>query len=124
TPLRGVSADDARTLRARELLLHARRNKDAREVALLRRTAVATAAGFEKLRAALRPGVTERALQIELEAEFFRHGGTRAGYGSIVGRGPTPARLYSTPSGRAPQPGDFLLVDAGAEIDRYTSDVT
>src|ERR1017187_4721535 len=26
-PLRGVSADDARTLRARELLLHARRNK-------------------------------------------------------------------------------------------------
>jgi Xaa-Pro aminopeptidase len=124
SPLRGVSADDARTLRAREQLLHARRTKDATEVALLRRTAVATAAGFEKLRAALRPGVTERALQIELEAEFFRHGGTRPGYGSIVGLGPNSAILHSTPSARAAQPGDFLLVDAGAEIDRYTSDVT
>lgn len=123
-PLRGVTANDARTLRAREQLLHARRVKDATEVALLRRTAVATAPGFAKLKSLLRPGVTERALQIELEAEFFRHGGTRPGYGSIVGLGSNSAILHSTPSARAAQAGDFVLVDAGAEIDRYMSDVT
>jgi len=123
-PLRGVQADESRTFRAREQLKHARRIKDATEIALLRRAAAATAAGFAKLREMLRPGVTERALQIELEAEFFRHGGTRPGYGSIVGLGSNSAILHSTPSARAAQAGDFLLVDAGAEIDRYMADVT
>ena len=123
-PVPGVIADESRTRQAQEEFLHARRTKDADEVALLRQTAVATAAGFAKLRSMLRPGVTERALQIELEAEFFRHGGTRPGYGSIVGLGANSAILHSTPSARAAQTGDFVLVDAGAEIDRYMSDVT
>lgn len=123
-PLRGVQADESRTLLAREKLKHARRIKDTVECALLRRTAVATAAGYGQLRQALRPGVTERALQIELETGFFRAGGDRPGYGSIVGLGANSAILHSTPSARAAQAGDFLLVDAGAEIDRYMSDVT
>lgn len=123
-PVAGVSADEARTRQAQEQLRHARRIKDATEIAMLRRTAIATAAGFAKLRSLLRPGVAERALQIELEAEFFRHGGTRPGYGSIVGLGANSAILHSTPSARAAQAGDFVLVDAGAEIDRYMSDVT
>ncbi len=123
-PLRGVLADETRTLQAREQLKHARRLKDATETALLRRTAVATAAGYEQMRASLRPGVTERALQIELETGFFRAGGDRPGYGSIVGLGANSAILHSTPSSRAAVTGDFLLVDAGAEIGRYMSDVT
>ena len=124
TPWRGVVADAARTQRAREALAHARRPKDAHEIALIRRAAAATAAGFAKLRASLRPGVTERALQIELEAEFFRHGGTRPGYGTIVGSGPNAAVLHFEPSDRAARAGEFVLVDAGAEIDRYMADVT
>jgi Xaa-Pro aminopeptidase len=123
-PLRGVHADESRTLLAREQLKHARRVKDATEIALLRRTAIATAAGYEQLRASLRPGVTERALQIELETGFFRAGGDRPGYGSIVGLGANSAILHSTPGSRAAVTGDFLLVDAGAEINRYMSDVT
>lgn len=123
-PLRGVHADPTRTLQAREQLKHARRLKDATETALLRHTAVATAAGYEQMRASLRPGVTERALQIELETGFFRAGGDRPGYGSIVGLGANSAILHSTPSSRAAVTGDFLLVDAGAEIGRYMSDVT
>jgi Xaa-Pro aminopeptidase len=123
-PLPHVAADAARTLQARGQLTHARRTKDATELALLRRTATATAAGYAKLRGLLRPGVTERALQIELEAEFFRHGGNRPGYGSIVGLGANSAILHTTPGARAAQAGDFVLVDAGAEIDRYLTDVT
>src|SRR6185436_13423749 len=103
-PLRGVQADEGRTLRAREQLKHARRVKDVTEIALLRRTAVATAAGYAQLRESLRPGVTERALQIELETGFFRAGSTRPGYGSIVGLGANAAILHSTPSDRAAAP--------------------
>jgi Xaa-Pro aminopeptidase len=123
-PVRGAVADSEATARAREKLFHARRPKDAQEIALIRRAAAATAAGYAKLREHLRPGVTERALQIELEAEFARAGATRPGYGTIVGSGPNAAVLHFDPSLRAAQAGEFVLVDAGAEIDRYMADVT
>ncbi|MBI5766449.1 MAG: aminopeptidase P N-terminal domain-containing protein [Verrucomicrobia bacterium] len=123
-PLRGVNADAARTVRVREQFHHARRPKDAHELALMRRAAAATAAGYARLRESLRPGVTERALQIELEAEFARHGATRPGYGTIIGTGPNAAVLHFEPSSRTAHAGEFVLVDAGAEIDRYMADVT
>ncbi len=123
-PLRNISADETLTRLTRESFKHARRAKDAHELDLIRRAAAATAPGYAKLRSLLRPGVTERALQIELEAEFFRHGATRPGYGTIIGSGPNAAVLHFEPSSRAARAGEFVLVDAGAEIDRYMADVT
>ncbi len=123
-PVPGVTIDLDLSARARERFHHARRPKDSTEIALIRRAAAATAAGYAKVPSLLRPGVTERALQIELEAEFFRGGGMRPGYGTIVGTGPNAAVLHFEPSGRAAQAGEFVLIDAGAEIDRYMADVT
>jgi Xaa-Pro aminopeptidase len=122
--LTNVSADPELTATIRILFTHARRPKDAAELATLRRSATATAGGYAALRAALRPGVTERALQVELETGFFRHGAHRTGYGSIVALGANAAVLHFTPGERVAQPGDFVLVDAGGEIDRYVTDVT
>ena len=123
-PLPGIRADDALTVRAREHLKHARRPKDLHEIATLRRSATATAAGYTALCEHLRPSVTERALQIELEAGFFRAGATHTGYHSIVGIGSNAAVLHFSPTSRAARDGDFVLVDAGAAIDRYVTDVT
>lgn len=123
-PPREAVVDAELTGRIRTALSHARRVKDAHEVALVRRAVEATAAGFRALQEKLRPGVSERALQIELEAGFFRRGGTRTGYGTIVGTGPNSAILHFEPSGRAAREGELVLVDAGAEVDRYTADVT
>ena len=122
--LRGVTPDPALTAATREALRHARRPKDADEVALLRRAATATARGYAALRPLIRPGSTERALQIELEAEFFRGGGTRTGYHTLIGSGPNSAVLHFAPTSRQVRSGDFVLIDAGAEIDRYMADVT
>lgn len=119
-----IATDPLLTAKIREHFTHARRPKDAAELALLRRSAAATAAGYAKLRSLLRPGVTERALQIELEAEFFRHGAARTGYGTIVGVGSNSAVLHFSPGDRVAQAGDFVLVDAGGELDRYVTDVT
>lgn len=120
----GVTPDAVLSQSIRLQFLHARRPKDAAEIALLRRSAAATAAGFAKLQSLLRPGLTERALQVELEAEFFRHGATRTGYGSIVAAGANSAVLHFEPGARTVRPADFVLVDAGAETDRYVIDVT
>lgn len=119
-----LAIDAALTDRIREAFTHARRCKDDHELAVLRRAVAASAAGFARFAGLLRAGVTERELQIELEAEFFRHGGLRTGYGTIVGSGPNSAVLHFEPSGRKVQDGEFVLVDAGAEVERYTADVT
>ena len=123
-PIAGLEGDPARAAALREQLLHARRPKDAHEIALLRRASEATAVGFKALVQALKPGVSERALQVELELGFLRAGGDRTGYSSIVGIGSNSGVLHFTPSARQAKPGDVVLVDAGAEVGRYTADVT
>jgi Xaa-Pro aminopeptidase len=123
-PLLGVRADEVLTVKIREAFTHARRPKDEPEIATMRRAAAATAAGYSQAAAIIAPGVTERAIQIELEAGFFRHGATRTGYGTIVGTGPNSAVLHFEPTTRAAREGEFVLIDAGAEIDRYVIDVT
>ena len=123
-PLPGVRADETLTVKVREAFTHARRPKDELELATMRQAAAVTAAGYAKAAAIIAPGVTERAVQIELEAEFFRHGATRTGYGTIVGSGPNSAVLHFEPTARIAKESEFVLIDAGAEVDRYVIDVT
>ncbi len=120
----GVNADAAATEAARLACAEVRRPKDAYELDLLGRAVAATTAGFARLPDLIRPGVSERALQIELEAAFQHAGANRTGYGTIVGTGPNAAVLHFEPSNRAAAPGDFVLIDAGAEVERYVADVT
>ncbi len=101
-----------------------RRAKDGIELVRMQAAAEASRHGhFAAMRLA-RSGMTERQLQIEIEAEFFRNGGDRTAYGSIVGSGPNAAILHIAPSGRAMRDGDLVLVDAAAEYDGYAADIT
>ncbi|MBI5711600.1 MAG: aminopeptidase P family protein [Candidatus Eisenbacteria bacterium] len=122
--LPGVRSEPARALELRELLTHARRAKDAAEIERLKRAAAATAPGYARLRGLIKAGVTERSLQVELEAEFFRHGGDRTSYESIVASGPRSAVLHAPATQRRLGKGELILVDAGAEVERYACDVT
>src|SRR6185503_450206 len=124
SPIAGLGGDAVRAAQLREQLLHARRPKDAHELDLLRRACEATAMGFKSFVQALKPGLSERELQVELETGFRRGGADRTGYGTIVGAGSHAAVLHFTPGDRRTQPGDVVLVDAGAEVERYTADVT
>jgi Xaa-Pro aminopeptidase len=122
-----VSAAEAREELADELRLglnHVRRAKDAVELERMRTAERATRAGFAAIQPLLSPGRTERQLQIELEAEFFRHGADFAAYDTIVGSGTNSAVLHFAPSSRAFGPGELVLIDAGGESRGYASDVT
>lgn len=111
-------------LRLREGLLQVRRPKDEAELELMRAAAAATAAGFAAAREHIRPGISERRLQVEIETAFFRAGATRTAYDTIVGSGPHSAVLHIAPSGRALAAGEMVLIDAGADCDDYCCDVT
>lgn len=105
-------------------ILEARRPKDEAELILMHRAVVATAAGFAAARTALRAGLTERELQIEIETAFARSGATGVAYDTIVGFGPTSAIFHAEPGSRALAIGEQVLIDAGAEVDGYCADVT
>ena len=90
----------------------------------MRLAAAATVEGYEILPQWLKAGVTERRVQVELEAAFFRAGGQTTAYGTIVGSGPNSAVLHFEPSARVLRDGELVLVDAGAEVEGYACDVT
>lgn len=125
TPVPDMAFDAARTAEVRLAFQHARRAKDAAEIDTLRRGAAATASGYAAIQPLLRPGIDERTIQIELEAGYFRHGAQKTGYDTIVGIGAQSAVFHGTPSPyRIARDGDFILIDSGAELDRYVTDVT
>jgi Xaa-Pro aminopeptidase len=120
----GLEADAELTAAAQQALDRVRRVKDPHELELIRRAVAATAAAFARLPELLVPGASERRVQVELEAEFFRHGADSTGYGTIVGSGPNAAVFHFSPGARALREGEVVLIDAGAQVARYTADVT
>ena len=124
SPTPNIAGDEALSAAMRERLDAARRVKDDAEIDLVERAIRATAAGYERAQEVIRPGITERAIQIEIEAEFLRRGADGLGYGSIVGAGPRAAILHSTPGQTIVGRDDVVLIDAAGEVGGYTADVT
>jgi Xaa-Pro aminopeptidase len=124
SPLIDVASDAALTTDARTTLNGIRRLKDALELARMREAERCTRAGFTVARETIAPGRSERQVQIELEAEFLRSGADCLAFDTIVGSGPNSAVLHFAPSARRMQAGELVLIDAGAEVRGYASDVT
>ena len=101
-----------------------RRHLDGAELVLLGKAVLATDAGHRKAREIIQPGITERQVQIALEAEMRRCGADEMGYGSIVGAGEHAAVLHFDPGDRVIAGDDLVLIDAGGSVLGYTADVT
>jgi len=72
----------------------------------------------------VRAGQTEQEVAALLEGAL-RHGGTEGyPFPTIVASGPRSALPHARTSSRVLAPGDFLLLDFGAVVDGYVSDVT
>jgi Xaa-Pro aminopeptidase len=119
-----VAIDEEASARFSEAVSVLRRTKDDAELGRMRAAADTSVQGHLAAWRLARPGMTERRLQVELEADFFRNGAARTAYGSIVGTGPNGSVLHFAPTNRELRDGDIVLIDAGAEIDGYASDVT
>ena len=119
-----IVVDEDATERVGKALAERRRAKDGLELSHMRRAIDAAVEGHLTAWRMARAGLSERDVQIELEAQFFRFGGQRTAYGSIVGSGPNGAILHATPAQRVLAEGEIVLIDAGAEVRGYASDVS
>ena len=97
--------------------------KSREELVLMRRAAAISVRAHAAAMAAVRPGLYEYELQAELEYAFRRHGGQPA-YESIVGAGANACVLHYRANVARIDPGDLVLIDAGAEYAGYAADIT
>ncbi len=99
--------------------------KDAEEIASLRAAVKIAQAALEATIPLMRIGMTENELAAELLVQLLRHGAqSEMAFAPIVSSGPNSANPHAAPSDRKLQPGDLLVVDWGAQVGGYVSDLT
>ncbi len=108
-----------------------RRVKDAGEVARMAEAARIADAALAAVRSRLaarfhrvedRP--TEEAVAVELDFEMRRLGASGSSFETIVASGPNGAKPHHRPSSSSIRPGELVVVDFGAVVDGYCSDMT
>lgn len=98
--------------------------KSPEEVEAIRRAGTVATDALAQATAQVRPGLTEFEVAALLEGALRRGGSEWYAFPTIVASGPRSALPHAHTSGRVIGPGDFLLLDFGAVVDGYCSDVT
>lgn len=98
--------------------------KSSEEIDLLRKSALLNSEVFEAVVLRLRPSWTEARLAGELEYEMRRRGAEGPSFPSIVASGPHGARPHAAPRPIKLQRNSLIVVDHGAILDGYASDMT
>jgi len=109
---------------ADELFAELRMVKSDVELDALRRAVAVAERAFELWLPQLRVGITEREAAACLIAALLSNGADALAFAPIVCGGPNGAMPHAHPGHRPFQPGDWVVVDWGAMVDGYGSDLT
>ena len=101
-----------------------RATKDAGELARIEAAADIADAALGAVRRRLLDGPTEAEFGLELDFEMRRRGAQGSAFETIIASGPNSAKAHHRPSTRRVAPGDFVIIDFGAIVDGYRSDMT
>jgi Xaa-Pro aminopeptidase len=107
-----------------EILHEMRFIKNDADLALLRRAVDITVEAHAAAMAATRPGLMEYEIEALVEFTFRRNGAGGPGYTTIVGSGVNATILHYIENNQRVGENDLVLLDAGAEYDCFTADVT
>jgi Xaa-Pro aminopeptidase len=130
---RAVSYADYRTLRRghrghlrdlRSRVSRLRVVKSASEMTLMRRAAEVTDAGVAAVVGRGLTGRSEADVAWDLRAEYHRLGAEGEGFPAIVACGDHGAQAHALPSTRVIATGELVVIDTGARVDGYCSDIT
>ena len=98
--------------------------KDPGELARIEAACAIADAALAAVAPMLDDGPTETAFALELDTEMRRQGADDISFDTIVAAGPNGSRPHHTPSGRGIERGDLVVIDFGALVDGYHSDMT
>ena len=83
-----------------------------------------TDAAFAHIIQFMKPGMTEREVQFELDSFMLRHGAEGLAFSSIVASGENGADPHAIPSNKRLEAGQCVVLDFGAKAQGYCSDMT
>lgn len=98
--------------------------KDPDELAIMRDAAVLISAVVEEALPSIKPGVTELEVAAELEYAMKRKGASGASFETIVAAGPHSAWAHARPSSNRLRKSQLVVLDQGAILHGYCSDMT
>lgn len=107
-----------------DLVKKLRSVKDAYEVECLKAAQAVTDAAFAHICSFMKPGMTEREVQIELEDYMLRNGAEGLAFSSIVACGANGASPHAIPGDARLEAGQCVVMDFGARARGYCSDMT
>lgn len=101
-----------------------REQKDEGEIANITAAAAVAERALERTLATVRPGQTELEIAGTLERALREAGSEGFPFETIVASGERSALPHARAADRSVRAGDFLLIDFGAIVDGYCSDIT
>ena len=107
-----------------DLVLGLRAVKTPLEIARMKAAQAVTDAAFEYILHFMKPGMTEREVQLELEDFMLRHGGEGLAFRSIVASGANGADPHATPGNKRLEAAQCFVMDFGAKAFGYCADMT
>ncbi len=107
-----------------DFIVDLRAVKDPSEIERMKAAQAITDAAFSHIVAYMRPGMTEREVQVELEYFMRQHGANSVAFPSIVAAGPNGANPHAIASEAKLEVGQCVVLDFGACAYGYCSDTT
>ncbi|HEY8523442.1 MAG TPA: Xaa-Pro peptidase family protein [Acidimicrobiales bacterium] len=101
-----------------------RQVKDEGEIARIEAAAAMADEALERVRPRLAEGPTEAEVALELESHMRRLGAEGPSFDTIVASGPNGAKPHHRAGARRIAEGDLVVIDFGALVDGYHSDMT
>jgi Xaa-Pro dipeptidase len=110
---------------ASDVLGSLRLRKDKEEVDAMRKAVRVAQYALEGTLPHIKIGMTEKELAAELVTQLLKHGSEpELPFSPIVSGGPNSASAHASTTNRKLQAGDLLVIDYGATVDGYVSDIT
>ncbi len=101
-----------------------RQVKDEGEIDRMAAAAAIADGALAEVRPMLAEGPTEKEAALALDTAIRRLGADSSAFATIVASGPNAALPHKRPSDRPIGPGELVIVDMGAVVDGYRSDMT
>ncbi len=98
--------------------------KDKEEMGKIRAAAAIVDEVLPGFLANLPANVTEKELGLALREQIVTAGADRLSFEPVVAFGANAAAAHATSTNRCLHPGDIVLIDVGAQVDGYCSDIT
>ncbi len=110
--------------RLNSIILKHRCVKSEEEMAEIRAAQAITDKTFIHMLDLIKPGVSEKDLQLELDYYMLRNGATGLAFDTILAAGANGSMPHAVPGDNVIKEGDFVTMDFGAAHNGYCSDMT